>query len=275
MINYTDHLSLLMRDVIARVPTLSFIDVRDLLVFARFGRSGAAGAFATCHCLNLPESEPGYYFWRDRSTGRVTRRTEWFVTKSPTVTVDARRVKYLISFTLPRFCDQSLSRSRKSRYYHRSTPSWIAKLDTVVHELYHIDPAHNGIRRIDRPDGSCSPSCHGPTFFSDVARMVDEYLDSKPDAGILDFLKHDFDALTSRHGGIVGTTFRPFPSYPQRFVERLEQQPPCSDDIAGIDVEPWRSRSRQTEFTVDDLHIRQFFPVTSRSVSAKRQIQAA
>ena len=51
MINYTEHLTLLMRDVVARVPTLSFIDIDDVLVFGRFGRSEAEGPFATCHCL--------------------------------------------------------------------------------------------------------------------------------------------------------------------------------------------------------------------------------
>src|SRR5581483_7336498 len=113
MINYTERLTLLMQDITSRVPTLSFIDMADVLVFARFGRSNAEGAFATCHCLSLPTSEPGYYFWRDRDTGKITRRSEWFVTKSPTVTINNRTVKYLISFTLPRYCDQTLDRSRK------------------------------------------------------------------------------------------------------------------------------------------------------------------
>src|SRR3990170_179592 len=117
MINYTESLTLLMQDVVARVPTLSFIDIADVLVFARFGRSNAEGAFATCHSLSLPPSEPGYYFWRDRDSGRITRRSEWFVTKSPVVTIGRRRIKYLISFSLPRFCDQSLGRSRKERFY--------------------------------------------------------------------------------------------------------------------------------------------------------------
>src|SRR5262250_2307141 len=107
MINYTERLTLLMRDVVARVPTLSFIDMTDVLVFARFGRSDAEGAFATCHCLTLPESEPGYFFWRDRTTGELTRRSEWFVTKSPVVQLGPTSVKYLISFVLPRFCDQT------------------------------------------------------------------------------------------------------------------------------------------------------------------------
>src|SRR6476646_9867183 len=154
MINYTERLTLLMEDVVARVPTLSFIDMADVLVFARAGRSNAEGAFATCHCLSLPPSEPGYYFWRDRETGRITRRSEWFVTKSPIVTMCGRPVKYLISFSLPRFCDQSLDRSRKERFYRRASDAWIAKLDTMIHELYHIDPEQNGIRRIERSDGT-------------------------------------------------------------------------------------------------------------------------
>ena len=154
MINYTERLTLLMRDIVSRIPALSFIDVADVLVFARHGRSNADGAFATCHCLTLPPSEPGYYFWHDRSTGRVTRRSEWFVTRSPVVTLGARPVKYLISFVLPRFCDQSFERSRKARFYRGVDAAWVAKLDTVVHELYHIDPGQNGIRRIDRGDSS-------------------------------------------------------------------------------------------------------------------------
>src|SRR3954467_1323418 len=149
MINYTERLTLLMQDVVERVPTLSFIDVGSLLVFARSGRSSAEGAFATCHCLSLPPSDPGYYFWRDRTTGRITRRSEWFVTKSPIVRIEARQMKYLISFTLPRCCAQSLDRSRKERFYRRASDAWIAKLDTVIHELYHIDPEQNGIRRLE------------------------------------------------------------------------------------------------------------------------------
>ena len=48
MINYTERLTRLMQDVVTRVPTLSFIDMADVLVFARGGRSNADGPFATC-----------------------------------------------------------------------------------------------------------------------------------------------------------------------------------------------------------------------------------
>src|SRR5947209_6534427 len=171
MINYTERLMLLMQDIALRVPTLNFIDIADVLVFARSGRSHAEGAFATCHCLSLPASEPGYYFWRDRTTQRLTRRSEWFVTKSPTVSIGTRRVNYMLSFALPRFCDQSIDRSRKERFYPGAEP-WMAKLDTVVHELYHIDPQLSGIRRIERGDGTYSANCHGHKFFEEVAAMV-------------------------------------------------------------------------------------------------------
>ena len=119
MINYTERIALLMQDIVRRTPSLSFIDLSEVLVFARFGRSEAEGAFATCHCLTLPESEPGYFFWRDRDTGELTRRSEWFVTKSPVVRIGETSVKYLISFVLPRFCDQTLERSRKADLYPR------------------------------------------------------------------------------------------------------------------------------------------------------------
>lgn len=257
VINYTDSLTRLIRDIVSRVPTLSFIDAADVLVFARSGRSSADGPFATCHCLTLPQSEDGYYFWRDRTTGRITRRSEWFVTKSPVVRVDDRQMKYMISFTLPRFCDQALDRTRKERFYPGAEP-WLAKLDTVVHELYHIDPQHGGIRRIERADGTYSANCHGHRFFEQVADMVTAYVDSRPDPAVYEFLRADFSALDKRHGGVVGTTFRTFPSFPQRYIERAETQRACESDADGVIIEPLRLTQQATLYTEQDLQTRQF-----------------
>jgi len=271
MINYTEQLTRLMRDVVTRVPALSFIDLADVLVFARAGRSNAEGAFATCHCLSLPPSEPGYYFWRDRSTGRITRRSEWFVMKSPVVTIDSRDIKYLISFTLPRFCDQRLDRSRKERFYRRAGDSWIAKLDTVIHELYHIDPEQNGIRRLSREDGTYLAHCHSPRFFEEVAEMVTTYLDSQPDPETYEFLRHDFDTLEARYGRVVGTSFRTFPSFPQRFIEPLVSQPDFDASLADVEIEPLRSGQQPTHYTQDDLHVRHFMRETSRRLAGQEQ----
>jgi hypothetical protein len=169
-----------------------------------------------------------------------------------------------------------LGRSRKERFYRRATDAWVAKLDTVIHELYHIDPEQKGIRRIEREDGTCCAHSHGPRFLANVAEMVSQYLDTSPQPSTYDFLKHDFDTLEALYGGVTGTSFRPFPSYPQRFQERLAEQPACSPELTAVDVEPWREPTPRASFCDDDLHVRQFLRASSRKVMIeKRQFRAA
>lgn len=273
MINYTERLFVLMEDIVARVPTLSFIDMRKTLVFARPGRSGSEGAYATCHCVSLPPSEPGYYFWRDRKSGCLTRRSEWFVTKSPDVRVDGHDISYMISFALPRFCDQALSKSRKQVHY-AGAPNWVAKLDTIVHELYHIDPERPGIRRMEKADGSYAANCHGQQFFENVVGMVNHYLQSGPDSRVYDFLQYDFAQLQTRYGVVAGTAFRSFPSYPQRYPEPLRPQPAAADD-GGCKVEALKPLRIPTTFTEDDLVMREFMPQASRRLTRADKTHAA
>jgi len=270
MINYTERIALLMEDVCRRVPRLSFIDLKEVLMFGRFGRPDAEGAFATCHCLTLPESEPGYYFWRDRATGELTRRSEWFVTKSPEVRIGGTKIKYLISFVLPRFCNQTLERSRKAELYAADAPPWLAKLDTVVHELYHIDPESAGIRKLIRADGTDSPHSHGPEFYEQVAEMVGEYLAACPDPSLYEFLKYDFNQLTAAHSGVVATTFKNFPSFPQRYMQAVEM--PVEPLVK---VEPLKPPSQPVLYTADDLQMRQFTEHTSRRLTRKGAHRAA
>ena len=258
MINYTERIVRLMQDVVVRTPRLSFIDLDEVIVFGRFGRSDAEGAFATCHCLTLPESEPGYYFWRDRETGELTRRSQWFVTKSPTVRMGGTQIKYLISFVFPRFCDQTLTRSRKADLYPGGE-SWLAKLDTIVHELYHIDPAATGIRAIQSADGSRSPRSHGPMFYEEVAEMVQAYLASHPDPALFDFLKYDFTELSERYGGVAATAFRNFPSFPQRYMEAVDLP---ADPL--VRVEPLKRATQPNVYTEEDLLVREFTGTSSR-----------
>ena len=163
-------------------------------MFGRFGRSGAAGPYATCQSLGLPVSEPRYFFWTRPGSGRMTRRSEWFVTRSPNVRIEGRVVKYLISFVLPRFCDQTPHRDRQVGRYGGET--WLAKLDTVIHELYHIDPTQGGIRVVGRCDAGVARA-HSPEFFEHVADFVRMYLASDPDPAVYEFLTYDFATLQS------------------------------------------------------------------------------
>ena len=256
MINYTERISLLVRDIVSRVPRLSHVDPDDLLVFARYGRRGASGAVATCHCLSLPPSEPGYYYWRDSESGRMTRCSPWFVTMSPHVSVRGRCLSYLISFALPRFCDQSLAGSKKQRYYE-GVPAWVAKLDTIVHELYHIDPALTGIRRVERRNGCAAAGSHGHAFLGQVAELVREYLASEPDPARYDFLHYRFSELEARYGGVVGTTFRTFPSFPQRYNQVL---PAAAAPAlpAAVPIQPLPATTIPTEYSERDLRVRRF-----------------
>jgi hypothetical protein len=269
MINYTERISLLMRDIVRKTPLISFIDLSEVLVFARFGRSDAEGAFATCHCLTLPESEPGYFFWRDRNTGELTRRSEWFVTKSPIVRIGPKTIKYLISFVLPRYTDQTLERSRKSEFYP-DAPVWIAKLDTIFHELYHIDPDETGIRRFVRADGTDSFRSHGPHFYEEVACMVNTYLASSPDPELYDFLQYDFAQLDKKFGGVMATTFRNFPSFPQRYMEPLNM--PAPDE--SVRVERIKRLSQPAVYTENDLHVRQFTDANARRLPRRPHVAA-
>jgi hypothetical protein len=257
MLNYTEQIWRLMQDVVVHVPKLSFIDPEEVFVFARHGRTGADGAFATCHSLTLPESEPGYYFWRDRATGSVTRRSEWFVTKTPEVRIEGNRINYLISFVLPRFCEQTLAHSRKAEFYPADTEPWVAKLDTVVHELFHIDPQAQGLRKFLAADGTRVERSHGPGFYEQVAEMVQLYLASRPDPLRYEFLKYDFNTVCARYGTVVCTTFRNFPSFPQRYAEPLAEQP--SEPLAAnVPVEPIRRCSQPSLYTEQDLAFREF-----------------
>ena len=256
MINYTERISRLMQDVVSRTPALGFIDLREVLVFGRFGRRHADGAFATCHCLTLPETEPGYYFWRDRTTGELTRRSEWFVTRTPEVRLGETRIKYLISFVLPRFCEQTLERSWKAELYDEDVEPWVAKLDTIVHELYHIDPAASGIRQVAHASGTRASRTHAPQFYEDVAGMTRQYLTSNPDPELYDFLRWDFAGLQTRFGGVAATTFRNFPSFPQRYIAPVAALP--IEEQEGVKVEPVKPVSQPLLYTETDLLVRQF-----------------
>ena len=267
MINYTDHITRLMQDIVRRVPQLNHIDMTRVLVFARFGRSDAEGAYATCHSINLPTSEPSYYFWRDRRTGEMTRRSEWFITKSPSVERGSSSIDYLISFCLPRFCDQTIDRAHKHESYP-GAEAWVAKLDTIVHELYHIDPTMEGIRKLPSTNGKSTTRTHSPEFFEDVIAMTNAYLATNPHPGLLEFLKHDFDGLTAKYGRVTGTAFRSFPSYPQRYVEVLTDQPVIEP---GVRIEPMRTAGGRARYTEDDLDVREFSYRASRRLARVRR----
>ena len=157
-----------------------------------------------------------------------------------------------------------------SGLYGADAPGWLAKLDTVIHELYHIDPDAAGIRKLIRADGSDSPHSHGPEFYQEVADMVQAYVASDADPALFEFLQHDFNTLSGRFDGVVSTTFRNFPSFPQRYMEAIEM--PIDPNVR---IERIKSPSQPVVYTADDLQMRQFLEQTTRRLTRKGAHQAA
>lgn len=261
MFHFTDALSGLVADIVQRVPDLGHIRAERTLVFARRGRAGADGPNATCHCLTLPATEPGYYYWTDADTGAVTRRSPWFVTRSPQVVVAGEPIDYMISVALPRFSDQ-VSLRKRERY--AGLPAWVGRLDTVVHELYHIAPDGHGLRLFTREDGTVDHRLHPPRFYDDVRTLVHAYLDTSPSVDVLEVVRHDFPTLVERHGRVVGATFRDA-SYPQRYVDVLEEQPAHP----AVLVEPFKDSPVRAHYTDADLVVRDFSRLSRQVVPVR------
>ena len=59
-----------------------------------------------------------------------------------------------------------------------------------------------GIRKLPVGRGRVSTRTHSPQFFRDVTRMVKQYLASRPDPAITEFLTYDFVALNARFGRV-------------------------------------------------------------------------
>jgi hypothetical protein len=101
--------------------------------------------------------------------------------------------------------------------------------------------------------------------------MTRAYMESRPDPAVTDFLSCDFAALEQRYGGVVATTFRNFPSFPQRYMEPCTTLPVDEN----VKLEPLKPFTQPLIYTEDDLHIRQFTSSTTRRLTRKGASRAA
>lgn len=95
---------------------------------------------------------------------------------------------YILSVYLPRFFDLPFEE----------------KLNTLVHELYHISPQFNGdIRRFT---GRCyAHSSDHRAYDETVEQLTRQYLRRRsPRSKLLQFLHHDFATLRQAHGSVYG-----------------------------------------------------------------------
>lgn len=100
----------------------------------------------------------------------------------------AREQSYILSVYLPRFFDLPFEE----------------KLNTLVHELYHISPHFNG--DIRRYGGRCFAHSASHRAYDEIVEMLCQgYLRRRsPRSPLLKFLHHDLASLRSTYGAVIG-----------------------------------------------------------------------
>ena len=163
-------------DLVARIPELHHIEMsRVALSFCQTRRGSTHGMLAKLTPLRFEGGE--------LTTSRDGQ--QWTIQRLFSGSVEQW---YILSVYLPRFFDLPFEE----------------KLNTLIHELYHISPQFNGDLR--RFSGRCY--AHSPShqaYDEIVAQLCLGYLRRRsPRSRLLQFLHHDFATLRNTHGSIIG-----------------------------------------------------------------------
>ncbi|GHT28657.1 hypothetical protein FACS18942_09260 [Planctomycetales bacterium] len=178
--DYTAHLAEVCSDICFRVPSLNHIDMRRVAV--SFSQTKHCESFGTFACVVPMRFENGEMF-RERCGKKWTIQHCY--------NKDGTEYLYLMYFFVPRFIELTLTQ----------------KLQTIVHELYHINPEFNGdIRRFN---GRCF--AHGSSqkkYDKTVQQFTDYWLKQEPPEEIWNFLRFNYKELTENFGRLVGTRIK-------------------------------------------------------------------
>jgi hypothetical protein len=176
MFDYSQHMANLIDDISRRCSEFEFVDTRKILVgISRARNRSRHGLRAKLMPLK---------FRGGLRTGRIGKSDYY---EMPRVIHEGREILYVLYFCLPRF--QNLS--------------FKAKMTTIFHELYHINPDFNGdIRRF--PGRFYQHSHSEREYDRIVGELSSQYLKSLPDKSLTGFLKHSFEDLRQIHGEVGG-----------------------------------------------------------------------
>jgi predicted metallopeptidase len=177
--DFTLHARQLCEDMTARVEDLRHVDMSRVAVsFVQVRKVGEYGMYASLTPLRF-------------AGGRLQtmrRGRPWGIQR---VYEDGREMLYILNFYLPRFLDLSFRE----------------KVNTVVHELWHIGPRFDGDLR--RFGGRCyAHSGSQRKYDAKVEQLVGEWLAASPPCELYDFLGLDFHGLIARHGRVFGRRVR-------------------------------------------------------------------
>ena len=175
--DYTDAIAKVCGDICFRVPELSHIDMSRVAVsFTQTRHSDPHGVFAAVTPLRFKDGAE-----RTRHHGR-----DWKVQRC--LRSDGGEYLYILYFFVPRFMELTFR----------------DKLETIIHELYHISPDCNGDLR--RFKGRCFMHGSSQKRYNAVVRtFVEKWLRRDPPPDIWDFLNLDYKEIVARFGGVHGT----------------------------------------------------------------------
>lgn len=174
--NFTLHMRRLCADMVTRLDVLRHIDLdRVAIRFCQARRPGQFGIQASLTPL------------RFAGGSTVTRKRGRQYGVERILDANGREMLYLLSFYLPRYQNRSLA----------------DKLQTVVHELWHIGPDFDG--DIRRHHGRCyAHSGSQKKYDAVIERLTNDWLALQPPADLYEFLRFDFHQLTRLHGSVFG-----------------------------------------------------------------------
>jgi hypothetical protein len=183
MFHFNESMEELVTLIVRSVPEFQNIDTSRLLVSASFNRSRrSSGLIAYVLPLKYREGSP--------VETRIRGKKEYHYAMLP-YQYEGREILYILYFLLPRFQNLSLR----------------DKLETVIHELYHINPSFNGdLRRLKGRS-----SIHGNSleeYDEKIRAITDRFLAMSPPLENFSFLGESYRDLEHRMGGVIAQHVR-------------------------------------------------------------------
>lgn len=176
MFDFSEHMSRLIADISCRCDAFKHIDTERILVGIsrsrnrkRHGLQAKLMPLKFKGGLRTAESGNGAYY------------------EIPDLTHEGNEILYVIYFCLPRFQNLSFS----------------AKMTTIFHELYHINPEFNGdIRRFP---GRFYLHSHSEKEYDRIVEdLSKQYVNDPETAELTRFLRLDYDGLCRQYGQVGG-----------------------------------------------------------------------
>ena len=176
-LNFTAQMRALCVDICTRLPELTHVDMGRVAI--RFCQTRTAAGHGVQASLTPLRFQGG-----SLETQRRGRR--WTIQRVRDHS--GQEMLYLLSFYVPRFLNHPFEE----------------KLATVIHELWHINPAFDGDLR--RHEGRCY--AHGSSearYHAAMHELARRWLSFQPPEALYDFLHGDFSHLLARFGRVFGT----------------------------------------------------------------------